>query len=196
MAEIAKFLFRLAFHLATFFCVMLPLMVMGVFVLAIIIPFQWKGDYYLPKWAILWDNADGYIGRDSSVYRMICDMGKWPRYKWLAFRNPINFAGYKLFGMEWTPNCDYVRYNPAEEKVGDGTRPGFKYIEVEKWEGCCGVIRKKVYFEYYLIYQYPFAKRYCLRFRCGHKIGNKNNPPGSVSQWVLVLNFFQPYTGK
>ena len=186
--NILLFLSRLFIHLSVFLFVLLPLMIAGAIILPFVLPFMAKDNYYLPFWLRWFDNVDGYVGRDTSVYHMICDMGWWARYKWLAWRNPINYFDYRALGLFWKGREVYTFYNPANDNVGDGTRPGFRHIEIEK----DGVN----YFEYYLIYRYPFAQKYCCRFRMGWKIGNNKNPPHSISQWVLVFNPCHPYTGK
>ncbi len=182
------FLYRLFKHIDVFFVVCLPIMLLGIPMVAIALCFVSDTDYKLPRLFRWWDNADLYTGRDTSVYRAVCAKGKWARYSWLVFRNPMNYFDYFYLGFVWTTTGVYVHYNPKNDDVGDGTRPGHRYIEV--------LLGNETYYEYYLIYKYPFAPHYCFRFRTGWKIGDNKNKKGSFTQWCLVLNPFMPYTGK
>lgn len=177
---------RLFTHLFVFFVVTVPLMIAGAIILAFVVPLTWSFDKYrLPKLFRWFDSADPYVGRDTSTFDRVCEKGVWAKYTWLAWRNPINYFEYRWLGLQWLGSEFYLRHNPDEDNIGDGTKSGMRYIEVSQ--------NDKRYFEYYLIYQYPFAPQYCLRFRLGWKIKDLNNSLNSISQWCLVFNPFHPW---
>lgn len=186
-----KFFCRLIDFMLMFFCFLLPMMIIGAIILLFVCPFMPKDKLQLPKYFRWWDNVDSYIGRDTRVYQSVCQQGWWARYCWLAWRNPINYFDYVHLGLKWNGTELYDVYNSNEDDVGDGTYPGWRHIEVVQYDGK----EWKPYFEYYLIYKYPFAPKYCLRFRCGWKIGDNKNKPDTLSQWCLVFNPLMPYTG-
>lgn len=187
-------IFRFLKQLLKFFCVVLPLMISGWFVVAIALLFVSRNQFKLPAIFRWYDNADAYIGRDTSVYEVVCLQGYWARYCWLAWRNPINYFGYKYLGFQFLAHGDYTKYNPSEDDIGDNSRAGFRHIEYEQWcfpNHSCG---KDKYYEYYLIHKWSANK--CLRFRFGWKIVNNKNPIGSYCQWVLVFQPYKYYSGK
>ncbi len=148
-----------------------------------------NSDMKLPRLFRWWDNVDLYIGRDSSVYRAVCAKGKWARYSWLVFRNPMNYFDYMHLGLKWLGGEYYSHYDPKDNDVGNSTndRPGFKYIEV--------IQVNATYYEYYWVYKYAFWPTKCFRFRFGWKIGDNTNKPGTYSQWCLVVAPIFPYWG-
>ncbi len=183
-----KHIIRFINHMFIFLFVCLPLMLLGIPMVAIGLSLIYNSDLKLPWFCRWWDNADLYTARNTTSYKEICLRGKWTRYCWLAFRNPMNYFDYAYLGLKWFGNEVYTHYDPKNNDVGDGTRSGFKYIEV--------VHGREVYYEYYLIYQFPFWPEKCFRYRMGWKIGDNNNKPFTISQWCLVIAPFFPYTGK
>ena len=175
-----------------FLCLLLPLMLVGALLLLFVCPFVPNDKLRLPALFKWWDIVDDYIGRDTSVIKKIYAQGWWSRYCYIALRNPVNYFDYVHMGLHWTGNEIYTLYNKDEDNIGDGTRPGFRHIEVVRRNG----LFDRKFFEYYWIYQYPFAKHVCFRFRMGWKIADDNNPPGSVSQWCFVISPWHNYTGK
>jgi hypothetical protein len=182
-------------HALTFLFVCLPLMLAGVVILLFVCPFMAKDRLRLPYIFRWWDIVDDWIGRDTSVIQAIYAKGWWSRYVYCAFRNPINFLGYAYLGLHWNSTEIYTRYNPAEDYINTGNMQGFRHIEVLQGDGTQPFLNK-AYYEYCLVWVYPFAKPYCLYARCGWKIVNKNNPAGTVSQWCLTINPFCTFTGK
>ena len=101
--------------------VLLPLMIVGWFVLPIVLLFIPKERESLPKFFRCWDNfsgpaEDGLAG--DLGFRIIVGMGTgtitnyaetcgywyrwWRRYVWLAFRNPVDYTKGKILGGEFT----------------------------------------------------------------------------------------------
>lgn len=181
------FIYRFIKHSLVFLFIMLPLMIVGAIVLFPYLPFVPNSQIKLNPLFIWWDNVDSYIDRDTSAYRAICNQGWWARYVYIAWRNPVNYFDYLTMGLLWNSSAIYTKYDPSEDDIGDTTRAGLRHIEVMQ--------DKKNYYEYYWIYQYPFKKYVCMRFRLGWKIKDKNNPPGSVSQWVFVISPWHNYSG-
>lgn len=175
-----------------FLLLLLPLQLVGAILLLFVCPFVPNDKLRLPSLFKWWDIVDDYIGRDTSVIKKIYAQGWWARYCYIAWRNPNNYFGYIYMGLHWTGDEVYTLYDPSEDDVGDGTRAGFRHIEVVRRNA---LIDDK-YFEYYWIYQYPFAKHVCFRFRLGWKIKDTDNPIGSVSQWVYVISPWHNYSGK
>jgi len=197
-----KFLARLLCHTFTFLFVCLPLMLAGTVILLFVCPFMPKDRIRLPYLVRWFDIVDDYIGRDTSVIQKIYAGGWWDRYVYCGWRNSVNYFDYMFLGLRWDGRERYTRYNPAESDIGDGfgQRTGLRYISVER-EGhlctCSGQphLINKHYFEYYFIYQYPFAKKVCFRFRLGWKIKDRINLAGTVSQWVFVISPWKRYDG-
>lgn len=183
------FLFRFIKHILVFFLICLPIMLAGIPMVAIAMLMIKNSDMKLPRLFRWWDNADLYLGRDTSAYRAVCAQGKWARYSWLVFRNPMNYFDYVNLGLKWMGGEYYSHYNPKDNDVGNSTneRPGFKYIEV--------IQVNSTYYEYYWVYKYAFWPTKCFRFRFGWKIGDNTNKPNTISQWCLVIAPIFPYWG-
>jgi hypothetical protein len=185
-----KFILRLVKALVQFILIEVPLQLVGAIILLIYLPFTSRLQLpYLLKW---FDCADFYIDRDVTTYLGVLAQGWWARYKWLAWRNPINYFEYIYLGIKVAPDHMYTVYNPEEEQVGDSTgdRPGLRYIELQQ--------DNKTYYEYYYIVKYSlFAnqEQKCFRFRLGWKISDKNNSIGSYIQHVLVVSPYKSYSG-
>lgn len=182
-----KFIYRLIKHLLILLFVLLPLEIIGWAILLPIVYYNQRSiqnnmQYslklpYLFRW---FDNADIYseFNRDSTTY--LCNVvpkGVLYRYYWLAFRNPINYFGYKVLGFQWK---DPLGADLVNNDIGDsvGQQAGLSIIGV--------TLNNKKYYEYYFIYKWSQTK--CLRFRLGWKLQNTKN--NDWVQWVLV---FQPY---
>lgn len=183
-------MFLLRFIKFTFiFSLLVPLMLIGAILLLFVCPFVPNDKLRLPALFKWWDIVDDYIGRDTSVIKKIYAQGWWARYCYIAWRNPINYFDYVYLGLHWTGKEIYTFYNPSDDNVGDTTnaRPGFRYIEISQGD--------KIYWEYYLIWLYPFKQDTCLRFRMGWKIGNNKNPANTVSQWCFVISPFKTFSG-
>lgn len=188
-----------------FLCVLLPLQILGWFILPIALLFIPKDQEYLPYFLRWFDNheyhysklshLDGLAGPDyyrkqNRIYPY-APFSFWRlwyyRYNWLAFRNPVNYFQYKVLGLPWVNNVFLVRTfgNP---NTGDKTQDGHYFIQVK--------VNNKMYWEYYAIVRYPFTKK-CIRFRFGWKIGTiEENHAGEVVQWVCTITPMIDYTGK
>lgn len=184
-----KHYFRFVSHCITFFVACLPLMILGIFIIPIAIMFSDNNSYKLPFLFRWWDCADLYaFGRDTSEYRTIYKQGSWARYKWLCFRNPINYFDYIHLGLLWNGFENYTYYNSKDNDVGDDGRAGFRYIEV--------LHNDSYFYEYCWVYRYPFNRKACFRYRMGWKIANNDNPRGTCSQWCLTISPYRYFNGK
>lgn len=137
------------------------------------------------KWL---DNFDHWGDRDTSTYDAIIKSGFWARYNFIALRNPLNYFGYAVLGIQVTDTPIVVESN-EHYTVGDssGKESGFLYQDVDY-----GVHRV---YEYYYIYKFSPTK--CFRFRMGYKIGDpKSNKIGSYIEQVLVIQPYKSYTGE
>ncbi len=165
--------------------VCLPLEIIGWCVLIPAVYFA-KG-YKLPRLLRWFDNADQYIGRDTSTYIGVVDSGKLNQYLWLAFRNPINYFGYRVLGVCPQTAIEAIYETQNTTTVGDTSSEGFYHCEA-----VIDGIRRS---EYYLVKAYP-GKKTCFRFRMGHKIQRLNsNPIGSYIQYVFCIQPYKSYTG-
>lgn len=185
--ETFKFISRLIKHLTILILVCIPLEILGILIL---LPICWfsRNSIYLPK-ALRWfDNADLYVGRDPKVYLEVCQKGTLYRYYWLALRNPLNYFGYTRLGVCLKTEIKALYETISTPPVGDTTKAGLYRCEA--------LIDEKRYFEYYLIYKYPFWPTLCFRFRMGHKLKMiKDNKLGDYIQFVMVISPFHSYTG-
>lgn len=183
-----KGIIRFISHALIFLLVCLPMMIAGAILLLFVCLFMPNNRIKLPYIFRFWDIVDGWIGRDTSVIQKIYAEGWWSRYTYCAWRNPVNYFDYFYLGLNWNGSEEYTLYDPAEDDINTGNQQGYRHIEVMQGD--------KSYYEYCLVWVYPFAKPRCLYFRFGWKIVNKDNPAGSVSQWVLTINPFCTFTGK
>lgn len=191
------FLARFIKHLSIMLVVSLPLQLLGSLIL---IPATMIWDIgHLPRCLRWFDSADPFTGRDTSVIKSI-NSGKsnyYPhitnkllivlhKYLWLAWRNPINYFEYKVLGFKAivthsaSVSVSYQNQSDIGKEIGDHPldAPGFEFREQ--------CINNNLYYEYYLVYQYPFMKSKALRFRLGYKLSNTNKH--DYVQQVLTLN--------
>jgi hypothetical protein len=169
----------------------IPLQLVGIVVLAVYLPIHkflvQKGirkTVKLPYFLRWFDNADIYIGRNAETYLNVFGSTTYALYTWLAFRNPLNYFGYKVLGVEVNSVPKVIETN-YQYLVGDNTgkTEGFFYQEL--------TVRGKRYYEYYYIKKWSPTK--CLRFRLGYKFG-KPYFQYTVQQ-VIVLQFYKSYSG-
>ncbi len=182
-----KFLLRFIKHLVLFLVVLLPLQLVGA---VILLPVCYLyNNLPLPSLLRWFDGADQYVGRDTSVYDGVRKQGPWASYVWLAWRNPLNYFGYKVLGLDIQEIGETISDTPAwPVEIGDGTgqSPGLFHAEY--------IINGKVYYEYYYIFKY--TQKLCLRFRMGHKLGHRVQlTKGRHVQFVGVISPFHSYDG-
>lgn len=206
MKELVKFVFRFLKHLLVFVCILFPLQVLGALVLLLYLPInrisvvaklvkKLSPNIRLPYILRWFDNADIYpdIKRDSSTYVGIWSQGWWAQYCWLAWRNPLNYFGYKILGLDINTGVtvDQKIYTGQDSlNVGDATgqKSGLFYTEVG--------VDDKIYYEYYYIYVYTLPTKstpLCVRFRMGHKLGEITDP--KFCQYVSVISPFHSFRG-
>ena len=198
-----KFLSRLLINITKFLLLSLPLQLIGSLLLLIYLPFHFAKPRLSPKLPFLlrwFDCADLYqeFGRTPVTYlSLVYPMGWWKTYTWLAWRNPINYFGYKYLGF-FLKNPYIIskyKYYPTYQvgtdlrEVGNSSSdvPGFFYIELK-----CD---SKTYYEYYWIYRYGQSKK-CFRFRLGWKIGQDPVYKEEFCQEVFVISPLMSYSGK
>jgi hypothetical protein len=171
------FIFRLLLNLLLLIGIILPLEILGWIVLLPVV-YIYRTRFKLPYFLRWFDNADVYdaFGRNSVTYTdIVLTKSCMYRYYWLAFRNPLNYFGYKILGFK--SDIDI-----PESHVGDsvGKTEGWSYIELSNGT-----------YEYYLIHKWNST--HCLRFRMGWKL--QDTKKGDWVQWVLVLQPYRSYGG-
>lgn len=204
MKEVLKFTYRFTKQLLTWLFLLLPLQLVSMVVLLVALPLKRhftvlkmgkdrREQLKLPSYLSWFDNADIHVGRDYSVYNNIYLSDFWTHYHWLTIRNPLNYFGYAVLGVQIEKYWQQVWYTGKDSlKVGDGTgqKEGLWYTEVTiPVDG-----KDLTYFEYYYIKKYiAFGKQKCFRFRIGHKFGEAK--PGDFAQWCFVISPFHSYDG-
>lgn len=180
-------------QLLKFVSIFLFLQIPGALILALYLPFnsEIKKLPFLLRW---FDGADQYFGRNTKVYDKVMQGGAWQKYCWLAWRNPLNYFGYKYLGFSVSNSAQVIldsrTSNNLNLQIGDGIDkcPGTFYIEISN-EG-------SKYFEYYKIVKYSFFGQVkCLRIRIGWKIGQDHPITTGQCQWVFVVSPFHSYDG-
>jgi len=206
MLEIIKFILRFLKHLAILLVVIFPLQAIGAVLLLLYLPIHRvlvsrdsSRSVKLPVLLRWFDNADLYVGRDTSVYLSKFGDTLWVHYSWLAFRNPLNYLGYAILGITiefpysqksttWYAKEADLSTIPTDIGDGTGNAPGLFYTELSS--------NGKTYFEYYYIKIYKFfGVLKCVRIRIGHKIG-RNASKGDHCQWVMVISPFHSFDGN
>lgn len=172
-----KFTLRLLKSLLIFFFVCIPLqLVSGIILLPVC---YYLKSTRLPKVLRWFDNADTWVGRDDSVYLTVLASGWWNNYCWLAWRNPLNYFGYKVLGCNIQNSP--ITLSDGNPNVGNTTEAGYFHQELSNG-----------YYQYYYVKKWSSTK--CLRFRLGWKFSTPNAIPG----WYQFAFTFQPwldYTG-
>jgi hypothetical protein len=93
ITSIILFIYRLFKHLGILLFICIPLEVIGWFILLPVCYFKGTNIAPLPTYLKWFDNADQYVGRDTSTYEQVVKSDWFNRYVWLAYRNPINAFG-------------------------------------------------------------------------------------------------------
>lgn len=189
MKEILKFIYRFLSRTLCFVCILLPLQVFSALILSFVIPIN--GAKPLPKILKWFDNADQYVGRDTSTYMAVRNSGIWNNYCWLAWRNPLNYFGYQVLGYQVGYGPVQIMHTPqGSENTTDKGKEGFFYTEVteEHYPG--------IHYEYYWIkkYQWFNGETRCFRLRIGHKMGIVQD--GDFCQFVFVISPFHSFIEK
>lgn len=207
-----KFIKRFVINFAILIGISIPLELVGGIVLAIYLPIHRyfldrKPNYTIEDLKLLYifrwfDNADMYVGRDTSAYEQVAKGSLWDHYCWLAWRNPCNYFGYIYLGnkilvpvgfkREYVKiNADDVSSENSTLEIGNTTYdiPGYFYQEFK--------YNNKTYYEYYYIKKYTLFKlSLCIRFRMGWKIGQDTAPSYKWCQGVFVIHPWMGYWGK
>lgn len=189
-----KFLIRLLINIVKFLFIALPLQLIGMIILAIYLPLNPKCRK-LPDILAWFDGADQYVGRDTSVYDQVMAGELFLKWNWLAWRNPINYFGYKYLGFELRHpyvSTEYYRSPQGYQDIGNshGDIPGIYYEEITTESG--------VYYEYYYVHKYtmPLLKGKCFRFRMGWKLGQNLDMKEGYVQEAFVISPFMSYSGE
>jgi len=181
------FLYRLVKHVSILLFVLFPLEVLGWLILLPVCYLNGTSIDPLPRWLRWYDNADQFVGRDTSTYFKVCRTGWWNRYVWLGWRNPLNYLGYVVLGAMIPATLKSDTGPTVGTQIGDATnkKEGFYYREIVTPDD-------KSYYEYYYIHKW--SETTCLRFRLGYKLGQNADCSGAT-QWVLVLQPRKSYSG-
>lgn len=157
--QVLLFIYRLVKQVLKFLG-LLPLQLLGAVVLLPVCSIQTLSSEHpqLP-WFVRWfDNADIYPENNRTPVTYLTEvlpLGRWGRYTWLAWRNPLNYFSYKYLSCR--PTWPVKLTNFTEFGDTDDNKAGFFYIQVNTGN--------KTYYEYYYIGTY-------LRFRMGWKLGH------------------------
>lgn len=174
-------------QIAMLLVLLIPLQLIGGILL--IVPCIFYDIGKLPRLLRWFDSADPFAGRDVSAITLRNTMGSWSKYCWLAWRNPLNYFGYFVLGLDLDHTFVQNVYTDQDSyNVGDGfnQHEGIFYTEV--------IFKEKTYFEYYLIKKYSiFGQIKCIRLRFGHKLGIAS--PGDRSEWVCCIQPYHSYDG-
>lgn len=130
-------IFRILFAILAFFIIKVPLVLLGAVIIPIALPFA--KDDQLPNWAWLWDNAeDGINGPEW--YRLSYAPNhpiakKFPRFWWLAFRNPVNNLRFlfKIPTPEAVKTAEWSWEGPMEPNIA--RKNSLKQIGRYRWHG-------------------------------------------------------------
>ena len=188
-----KIFFKFFKELCKFLLLFFFLQVPGTIILALYLSFnpEIKKLPFLLRW---FDGADQYFGRNTEVYDKVMRGNAWQKYCWLAWRNPLNYFGYRYLGFKISDKAEIVLdsriANNSRLQVGDGVNkcPGTVYIEIDS--------NGSKYFEFYKIVKYSFfGSTKCLRIRFGWKIGQDRPIESGYCQWVFVISPFHSYNG-
>ena len=192
---------NIAKTLLTFVFVLLPLQVIGWIILPFILPFIPKEVEHLPKLFKIWDNHDYYYPGQSGAnidglagfpkyrerYGMTNDSSRWllfwVRYKFIGFRNPVNYFQYGVIGLPIGKHAmdDYEYHYLGIPNIGWLERNGvYKLYLRHKKSG-------KKYYEYHRVIVIPFTEYY-IELRFGHKVGDPvDRIAGTVRQYVATI---------
>ncbi len=207
-------LFRFTKHAFVYFVVCLPLILVGMVILAVVLPFIKEGQERLPKCLAWFDNdsgirlgypgGDGLAG-DPNYRRMRAEEGHtsiyWERYTWLALRNPINYFSYKILGHKFVAG-DTVTKLEGPIDPGMTMDGGLKILEMETirpyptvlYLGLSSVpmivYPTKTLYEYHYVKAYTlFGKKLCFWARFGWKINHPSEViTGETTEWVFTCN--------
>lgn len=170
----------------------LPLTILGWFVVPLAIPFRVKfpeteqpytqypelGNYMkecLPTWALLWDNRfDGIVTDKRGWFTNWCrerHIGAFlQRYIWTAWRNPTNYCGRVILGIDVSKCVIELKAGQPEVEADQG-KPGWQYLVATN---DLGITYPRFFAEIIL----PFAKGHILLIDIGWKIKlSHNNTP-------------------
>lgn len=181
-----KFFSRFVFHLSLFL-LFLPLQAAGVLLvpLGIALSTEQQKLPYLFRW---FDNADLYVGRDTSSYLAVIQRGFLYRWYWLSIRNPVDYFSYKYLSITLPQGqISVLPIGDSLFKVGDGDNEGLLAIEY--------LVNNEIYYEYYFIKKLTATK--CFRFRMGWKFGVPSEiRSGEIVDEVFSCTPWHSYTGS
>ncbi len=209
------FLVRLLLSLAVFLLLDLPMLLLGLIVLALVLPFIPKGRESLPKCLAWFDNHSGIVRgypmgdglSGDPLYRKLRAANGhtnlfWERYYWLALRNPTNHFSYVVLGHKYSDRAKVMSIKGPLDP--ERSRGGFKRLEAVDFEDqLCFIPMGGVYhnpnheiplYEYYYTKYYTlFGRKFYVRFRMGYKVVDDTQiVPGEYVEQVLSFNPFQP----
>lgn len=185
-------------HFLVFVALVLPLTVVGWIILYPVLLCLPREANNLPRFLRWFDNVDndGLIGDRANQernYKLGIDpFGDFAKYKWIAFRNPVQGFKYLFLGI----NILDIGYIVAENKpdiggeiVGDYTSGGTLFATT--FNGA------RKYYEYYLIKPHRiFNKNLCIRARFGWKLAGLGDKPRTHVSWTFAFNPVHTYRGK
>lgn len=174
-------------HLFILLAVKLPLQIIGLPILAVTLLFVPKHKETLPRFLRWFDNHelhlrpngdDGLSGPPKERARYKDPTAWWPRFRWLALRNPVNYFQYSVLGFTVQMPCEATTESPNVGTHRWNDR-GVKRNWLRNRDG-------KEYWEYYAVI--PLYKNWHFRARIGWKIDDKAELyDGLPVQWVFAI---------
>ena len=174
----------LAKHLLVFVFVVLPLILIGIPVLAIVLLFVKRDAVRLPSAFKWWDNHDSYGKPEKNPPDGLSGNPTkndwWSRFYWLALRNPLNYFQYRKLGFQHPIPVAHQYYNNGIAYPDGVVQDLFMHKRYK--------INGKDYFE--IFYIKTFGSSRYLRLRIGWKI-EQFNYMSPDRQWVFSLTPFR-----
>lgn len=172
-----RWLYRIALHTIKLLFIKIPMQILGMIILAPVLLFIPKDREHLPRVLRWFDNADYYRKpKGSLIDGLSGDPGFraqykdptawWPRYYWLAIRNPINYFQYYKLGKAYNLEDVNMIWKTGNRYTSDWIRD--KSIPNDGLFQAEVTISGKVYWELYWVYNWSDDR--CLRLRLGWKI--------------------------
>lgn len=182
---------KVAWQWSLLFWTGLVIDILGLFVVAIAIPFR-VDDYSksdgrrivnLPRWAWLWGNDyDGLTGDKDNKYAALTPFGVAPdsylgMWWWAAIRNPSNNTRFVKF---WQSPAEGVITYSGDYKVGDhGGQAGSQFVTL--------TANGKEYYGYYLVREWSPTRAFIIRL--GFKIEPDDmESPRETKGYVMKIN--------
>lgn len=201
---------RIIIQICTLLLIKLPLQLLGIIIVPIELLFHLKDTRTINcldqrlffKWFDNGDELDRKYGLNGDIgYQNSKGNPKTPfklylsRLTWLAFRNPVNYFQYNILGVKVKYLGEVILHDNYIQRLKQDNA----FLEVSDWSeaGKRKVETSTGFWEYYIVYKYPFNHKKCFRARIGHKLGHfPLIQPRSTVQWVCAIQPWKDYRGN